>query len=148
MEDCGKLIKAAREKAGLTQEALGKAIGVSGVAVMRYEKGQRQPSLAQLAKIAKTLGVSTMELLNLTPEYDTPENRAIVEAGVNAAVETMAAFEQDKKLQLEILFDRLNQTGKAEAVKRVGELTQIPKYTEPDKKAPSEEQDAPPGGAK
>lgn len=59
----GARIKEARERAGLTQEDLGKRIGVTGVAVMRYEKGQRQPRIEQLNSIATALGVPTAELL-------------------------------------------------------------------------------------
>lgn len=141
-------IKEIRERCGMTQKELAQKLNINRATLSKYENEQIDTSITQLDRIAKTLGVSPMELLGIAPKCDTPENRAIVEAGVNAAVETMAAFEQDKKLQLEILFDRLNQTGKAEAVKRVGELTQIPKYTEPDKKTPSEEQDTPPDGNK
>jgi len=36
-------IKIARMRKGLTQDQLGKLVGVSGVAIMRYEKNQRQP---------------------------------------------------------------------------------------------------------
>ena len=57
MQTVGEKIKAAREAAGMTQEQLGRELGVTGVAVMRYEKGQRQPSINQrllLADIFKT----------------------------------------------------------------------------------------------
>jgi len=54
----GQRIKAAREQAGITQVELGEKIGVSGVAIMRYEKGTRQPRLEQLQAIAAALGVS------------------------------------------------------------------------------------------
>lgn len=59
----GQLIKEARERAGLTQDELGKKIGVTGVAVMRYEKGQRQPRIEQLRAIAAALGVPIAQLL-------------------------------------------------------------------------------------
>ena len=60
----GKRIKEAREKAGLTQAELGEKIGVTGVAVMRYEKGQRQPRPEQLQRIAAALNVSAGFLLD------------------------------------------------------------------------------------
>jgi len=47
----------------MTQVQLGEKVGVSGVAIMRYEKDQRQPRLEQLLTIADTLGVSVGYLL-------------------------------------------------------------------------------------
>lgn len=60
----GERIKAAREKTGMTQVELGEKVGVSGVAIMRYEKGQRQPRYDQLQRIANALGVSVYELFD------------------------------------------------------------------------------------
>lgn len=60
----GERIKAAREKAGLTQVQLGEKVGVSGVAIMRYEKGSREPRYDQLQRIAAALGVSIYELFD------------------------------------------------------------------------------------
>lgn len=53
----GERIKSAREAAGLTQEQLGQKIDVTGVAIMRYEKDQREPRRKQLERIADALGV-------------------------------------------------------------------------------------------
>ena len=64
MGDYGIRIKAAREAANMTQEQLGKKIGVTGVTIMRYEKNQREPRLEQLQKIAEILGISFDYLLN------------------------------------------------------------------------------------
>ncbi|MBD5101930.1 MAG: helix-turn-helix transcriptional regulator [Subdoligranulum sp.] len=54
----GERIKEAREKAGMTQKELGEKIGVSGVAVMRYEKGQRKIDIDLFRKLADALQVS------------------------------------------------------------------------------------------
>ena len=62
MTDYGQMIKKAREEAGITQEALGKAIGVSGVTIMRYEKGQRNPSSKVIGEIAEVLGEPFLKL--------------------------------------------------------------------------------------
>lgn len=59
----GKLIKEARKAGGMTQEQLGKAIGMSGVAIMRYEKGQREPSKEIIEKIADALNVHPNDLI-------------------------------------------------------------------------------------
>ena len=59
----GERIKISRDRAGITQVELGEKIGVSGVAIMRYEKNTRQPRLEQLQAIAAALNVSVNYLL-------------------------------------------------------------------------------------
>ena len=59
----GKRIKAARQKAGLTQEQLAEIIDVSVVHISNMESGTGNPSLNTLVNIANVLGVSTDELL-------------------------------------------------------------------------------------
>jgi transcriptional regulator with XRE-family HTH domain len=44
----GQRLKTLREEKGLTQEELGKIIGVSDVAILQYEKGKRRPDLDKL----------------------------------------------------------------------------------------------------
>lgn len=60
--DWGENIKAAREAKGMTQEELGKKIGVTGVTIMRYEKNQRKPNLDILFQLSDVLGVSAVAL--------------------------------------------------------------------------------------
>lgn len=62
----GENIKRIRKEHGLTQEELGKKIDVTGVAIMRYEKGQREPKLETIEKIAHVLGISSYELQGIT----------------------------------------------------------------------------------
>ncbi|MCK9479185.1 MAG: helix-turn-helix domain-containing protein [Firmicutes bacterium] len=59
----GNLIKNARKTKGMTQEELGNAIGMSGVAIMRYEKEQREPSKDTIEKIAEVLNVHPNDLV-------------------------------------------------------------------------------------
>jgi transcriptional regulator with XRE-family HTH domain len=78
----GKQIKAAREAAGLTQAQLGEKIGVTGVSIMRYEKGQRQLRFSTLVEIANALntdvgclyGVSESELKRREHIFDDEHN--------------------------------------------------------------------------
>ena len=64
MRNYGSRIKKAREAAGLTQDQLGKEIGVTGVTIMRYEKNQREPRIEQLEKIAKVLDISIFDFID------------------------------------------------------------------------------------
>lgn len=59
----GNRIKAAREAAHMTQEELGHKVGMTGVAIMRYEKEQREPSLQVIEDLASVLDVSISYLL-------------------------------------------------------------------------------------
>lgn len=51
-------LKKYRELKELTQEELENLVGLSGVAIMRYEKGQREPSIKTIQEIAKILNVT------------------------------------------------------------------------------------------
>lgn len=57
-------IKAARERAGLTQEDVGNASGVGQAQYNRYENGRVDPSIGVLVRIAAALGVPASELLD------------------------------------------------------------------------------------
>lgn len=46
----------------LTQEALGKELGVTGVTVSRWESGVRMPDKDLLPQISKITGISAKEL--------------------------------------------------------------------------------------
>lgn len=64
-----------RCKKGLTQEQLGELIGVSGTAIMRYEKNQRSPSYNLLLRIAGVFDVSVDELIS----SEVTESKEIIE---------------------------------------------------------------------
>jgi len=59
----GEKIKQARIAKGMTQTELGHALGISGVAIMRYEKEVREPKLEMLQRIAEELDISYAYLL-------------------------------------------------------------------------------------
>ncbi len=60
----GDLIKQARTGAGLTQDKLARKIGVDDSDISKYERGQAEPTQAQLKAIAKATGVTQASLLN------------------------------------------------------------------------------------
>ena len=68
----GENIKHFRKEKGYTQEELGYMVGLSGVAIMRYEKEQREPKQDILIKIAKALGVHLRDLADTSiwEEFD------------------------------------------------------------------------------
>lgn len=73
------LLRAARKKRGLTQAKLGEAIGVTGAAVGQWERGDDDPSTANLTAVIKLLELSYSDLVGGTfPEeaasLTTPSN--------------------------------------------------------------------------
>ena len=48
-------LSAIRQRAKLSQEAIGRAVGVSRVTVLRWENGERAPSGAPAVQLAKLL---------------------------------------------------------------------------------------------
>lgn len=53
----------AREKAGMTQNEVAKALGVNQSAVSFWERGRNLPRGKQMVKLAKLYGVTVDELL-------------------------------------------------------------------------------------
>lgn len=53
LTELAKRIRTARENARLSQDELGKSIGLSDKSVSAYEKGRSQPPLENLRKIAE-----------------------------------------------------------------------------------------------
>lgn len=58
-----------RDYAGLTQKELGDLVGVTRQTIAAWEKGERDVSVAQLAKVGRALGVSLELLLGLSAEH-------------------------------------------------------------------------------
>lgn len=57
-------LKEKRIELGLTQEQLGKAVGISKVSICDYEKGKDRPKLTHFESLADTLGVTMDYLMN------------------------------------------------------------------------------------
>ncbi len=60
----GAVIRRLRESKKMTQEELAERIFVSGKAVSKWETGQGFPDVSLLEPLAKTLGISVIELLS------------------------------------------------------------------------------------
>lgn len=58
----GDKIRQFRQMKGLSQQALGELVGVSAVAVHKWEKGHSQPDIAMLQRLSLLFGVSIDEL--------------------------------------------------------------------------------------
>ena len=56
-------IRECRKRAGVKQEELARAVGLSSITVSRYETGERDPKSADLINIAHALGCTVNELI-------------------------------------------------------------------------------------
>lgn len=77
----GERLKEARMKKGLTQEELGKMIGVTKVSICGYELGTRTPTIDNLILLSDVLDVDANYLLGrehfMIHEIPTPYTRRI-----------------------------------------------------------------------
>lgn len=62
----GKIIKELRTEKGLSQQALGKAVGVSQKAIDYWERGVNEPKASYIILLADFFGVTTDYLLGRT----------------------------------------------------------------------------------
>lgn len=148
----GEMIAGIRKYKGMTQKELGELCGMNEANVRKYELNLAVPKLDTLNRIAGALGVPYYFILDdegigeafLKGEFTLDEYYKNLTAGtaiekINSRNGRRLRRQNDSACQgeqstadeslLVSSFQKLNNTGKQEAVKRVEELTQIPKYT-------------------
>lgn len=64
MSNLGKKLKELRDKKELSQQAVGKELGVSDVTIGRYERGERIPNIFIIKELSRIYGASIMEILD------------------------------------------------------------------------------------
>ena len=75
----GHAVRSRREKTGLTQADLGRAIGVTFQQVQKYERGANRVSAAAMIRIADALGCHVADLYgDPDPDGRSPSERAIL----------------------------------------------------------------------
>ena len=65
----GDVIKTKRKELGLTQAQLAEALGISTQAVSKWERGAGCPDVSQIVPLARTLNISTDNLLDYKDRY-------------------------------------------------------------------------------
>ena len=90
----GQKIKLVRQQKKISQQKLGDMLGVSQAMIAQYEKGDRNPKIETLQRIAIALEVPITSLA----EYETPLDNAFSEVHAYQATE-----EQKYKIFLELL---------------------------------------------
>lgn len=92
----GAAIRQRRMIAGISQEKLGDAIGVTFQQIQKYEKGTNRVSWSRLVQIAKALGCSIVSLTNLA---DPAENEiaGVVDLETLSVMRVMLATSPEKR---------------------------------------------------
>lgn len=130
-------IYALRNSLGLTQEQFAKKVGVSQSAINYWENGKRQPRLEQLKKISDILNIPLNEILSFEDATDIwRKEKDEIRLNKPALVDTIQVGESlviNDITEIKLISDyrQLNENGQIEALKRVQELTEISRYTEP-----------------
>ena len=114
-------LKQAREQAGLTQQAFADKLGVTKNSISNYENGVSSPKWDILLKI--------FDVLHVDPNFLYQDNFSPIEvASLRSAIQAMDEQEQAQISKLTSDFKQLNDAGKAKALERVHELTEISRY--------------------
>ena len=85
----GERVRAERNRCGLSQGALGEAIGVTFQQVQKYERGANRISASMLVRIAQTLGVAAADFF---PAADAPSQPRIEIGAIRGGAELAERF--------------------------------------------------------
>lgn len=127
--DSYSIVKEYRVKKGLSQNDLAKKVGLSQQAIALIENGKRKLEADLFIKILQALNLSEEEskdILNRTLANIISDTYTVTAKNGNLLVDL------SDEAKLIDNYKILNNLGKNEAIKRVEELTEIPKYTMPD----------------
>lgn len=130
----GDKIKSFRKNQKITQKQLSEATGLAEITIRQYEANKYIPKIENLRKLSAILRIPLSEFLELgqtISEYDRNDDiwDTLSQRGNGSVTHTFnthpLTIEQQTLLRY---FDCFNAKGKKEALKRIEELAQIPKY--------------------
>ena len=137
----GDKIKSIRKEKNVTQKQLSVLSGLAEITIRQYEANKYVPKVENLRKIAHALGVHLSEFLEpgqILREYDPnddlwdilskKEDGTILRTVQTTLTHNTFQLSPNQQTLLRY-FDILNTQGQKEALKRMEELTFIPKYT-------------------
>lgn len=134
--ELGERIKQIRLENGLTQKQLGEMLGSTQQMIAQYESGKHSPKIETVRKIANALGTNIFHLTDGDySNFSVEELRndfLSVATPLDEFHKQLVAKAQKEENELLGNYRSLNSSGQTEARKRVQELTEIKRYTEPD----------------
>lgn len=125
----GNRIKQLRLQANLTQEELGKIIGVNKAAIQKYESGQvMNMKRSKIATLSKYFKVDPTWLMGFDEEQDNqPETKQENHETDCDLIDACFGKDAYKLVQT---FLKLNDVGQAKAIEYLSDLADNAKYTE------------------
>ena len=123
----GEKIRKARKDKGLTQRELAKLINAKHNSISNWENDQNKPDPDTIELICGVLDITPSYLMGFNePDFIIPKSNIVIEMKKNNS--NLDDFQK----RLFEYAKRLNLLGEQEAIKRIEELTLIPKYTKED----------------
>lgn len=127
----GNQIRKYREKRGLSQKAVAQLTGIPYSTYSNYENNNREPNIEQLQKIAEVLQVPVINFTHTGYVMGLKEEE--LRAGLDGmkfgfVTQSIHDFLAEDEYKLLSTYYKLNDEGKAEAIKRVEELTEVKRY--------------------
>lgn len=120
----GERLKLRRKEIGFSAEKVADQLGVSPATIYRYEKGDiKKVPVDSLAELAKILQTTPAYLMGWESQADQAEINDLL-----AQIQASEEKEQSRIAEMIQDFKKLNDDGKAKAIERVHELTEIPRY--------------------
>lgn len=116
----------------LTQEDMARMLNTTKQVISRYETNQRTPKITVAVEYSKRLNIPLDYLID--DSIDQIEYTIINRTEDNKFEKKHTSFKFDAdpyKSQLDDCYNRLNDSGKKEACRRISELTEIPRYIAP-----------------
>jgi transcriptional regulator with XRE-family HTH domain len=123
----GDKMKELRKEKGISAKEAAKELEIKYPTYSNYENNNRMPDYETLIKIAKYYGVNIQEF-TLPPGWELTEKNGVVTEGIN-----LEALNNVKRKKLLDNYEKLNETGKKEASKRVWEMSRLPEYQKDNK---------------
>ena len=127
----GNQIRKYREKRGLSQKAVAQLTGIPYSTYSNYENNNREPNIEQLQKIAEVLQVPVINFTHTGYVMGLKEEE--LRSGLDGmkfgfVTQSIHDFLAEDEYRLLSTYYKLNDEGRAEAINRVEELTEIKRY--------------------
>lgn len=107
----GATIRQKRILLGLSQEALGKLLGVTFQQIQKYEKGKNQVSFARLVELAAALSTSVTELVTAALGEEPASHDGISEREALELMKRIAGLKPNQRRGVQLLVHNLAEAG-------------------------------------
>lgn len=129
-------IREERIKQGISQKELGEMVGLPQQAINRIEQGQRKLDVELFEKLCKSLNIKkigsfTVNFISSFYKMDVGDDPICPVGELEEEFSSNDFLSREESLLAN--YRQLNNIGQKKAVERVEELTEIPRYTRPDK---------------